>query len=1409
MSGVDAAATLTLKIDTSSAANDLKVLKEQYEVLRTALGTKTSAGGLATVEAEVSNTSRQIKVLTTQIATLQAKLAAGSSTGGSSGIFANITKVGSAAQGVFEQLDRSVERSGHNLKVMLHSAEMAGNASIKAGEAQLKNLNSLKSAQAAVYTELLRGDEQRARAQAKLQELNALGTNASARAAELAAAKQLTQQMEAQAALRELNVTGTQAAARAAALAVEKQITKQLEDQAKWLALTDKQRSAATVQAAKALYGNADQSLLPGVAGSSQALTSAQNIGSVVAAEAALAKLTPRLRETADAQGHWNKVADEGHALARGLAGSLGTLWITYGSLVPLIAGAALGAAFKQTATAGSEFAYQLTFVKALGTETTETMARLSDAAKNLGQNSLQGPVELASGFRILAQAGLNGADSILAMSSVLDLAVVGEMDMAQAGTTLVGVMNAFGLSVTSASHVGDVFAKAAALSQTSVQAMTESMKTASVVSEQYGASLEDTATALTLLAKVNITGTAAGTSLRNMLKELYTPSKQAADIFKQLGISVADAQGKLKAFPEIIFELKDVLQGYDKVSQVNILQRMFGERGAKEAIAMLAETRDSWDKLNQSISSSSGFMRRVSSELEATTKGTFQQAMNALTTAFVSVFDKAEGPMKDMAIRLKTMFSSEEFRANVAATVALLGNVASATLSVVGAISTLINLLPDGSAGFALWVAGLTLLIPKVVSLGAAAATAISSLAGMGGAAAAGAATGLGAAGAAAAGAASVGFLPLAAAVGAVTAAYLLMNNSTPAAITNINALNSALDTEISRLKLVNTELTKKISLEAGNARLDSAAIRKEITEGKEKLKEYDAALAADLASKKSGQTTVIGDMLSSIFTTDQNKREGYAKVIEARTKRSELESKITKAELNLKIAEGYEDEIRINSSKAQVKDLLKQKELDDKLKTGTGKFVPTEKTKGGSGSTKVHDYRGDLEKSNIASLVQQEQENIRVLDLVHKNGLMSEEQYQSQLAGIYDVWGPRIEEEYSSSLARLKALRDAATGDEKLQYERKYSDLATAHRKFLFDEEYRSAESIMKEQGQIKKATDDFTRVVFEQVAATQQVKDRLSATRLKLGMTPEEGAGYDARKASEKTLDKPVADAEARVINLRNAGYSEESTAMVAAMRLMEDMIETRKRLGDEAATQAEAEMRYARSYEFGWEKAFRTWTDEGLNAAKTAADSFQVMTNSMENFLDNFLTTGKLGFEDFAKSVILSIAKIEAKALLASASKGLSGEGGGGFGGIIKGILGMLGVGGSSGGITGGTIPGVMTAGIAVGSAKGNVFSGSPSLHAYANTVQTTPQGFAFRNLHGFAKGGVFAESGPEAVMPLTRDSVGRLGVRAANDGNVINVTVNISGNPTAPDVRRAGGQVARETAAAIRSTLQFA
>ncbi|WP_241772775.1 phage tail tape measure protein [Rhodobacter capsulatus] len=72
------------------------------------------------------------------------------------------------------------------------------------------------------------------------------------------------------------------------------------------------------------------------------------------------------------------------------------------------------------------------------------------------------------------------------------------------------------------------------------------------------------------------------------------------------------------------------------------------------------------------------------------------------------------------------------------------------------------------------------------------------------------------------------------------------------------------------------------------------------------------------------------------------------------------------------------------------------------------------------------------------------------------------------------------------------------------------------------------------------------------------------------------------------------------------------------------------------------------------------------------------------------------------------------------------------------------------------------------------AKGGVYSG-PGIAAYSGTIVDRPTLFAF------AKGaGLMGEAGPEAILPLDRDSTGKLGVRASG-GASAPVTVNVYNN----------------------------
>src|SRR5690606_16209889 len=90
------------------------------------------------------------------------------------------------------------------------------------------------------------------------------------------------------------------------------------------------------------------------------------------------------------------------------------------------------------------------------------------------------------------------------------------------------------------------------------------------------------------------------------------------------------------------------------------------------------------------------------------------------------------------------------------------------------------------------------------------------------------------------------------------------------------------------------------------------------------------------------------------------------------------------------------------------------------------------------------------------------------------------------------------------------------------------------------------------------------------------------------------------------------------------------------------------------------------------------------------------------------------------------------------------------------------------------------------------AKGEVFSGNPNLTTYLNGVYDTPQFF-----QKYAKGGVFAEAGAEAIMPLAKDASGELGVKvkggAVGGGGDVYVTVqtNVQGGSASSNTQATG------------------
>jgi lambda family phage tail tape measure protein len=189
--------------------------------------------------------------------------------------------------------------------------------------------------------------------------------------------------------------------------------------------------------------------------------------------------------------------------------------------------------------------------------------------------------------------------------------------------------------------------------------------------------------------------------------------------------------------------------------------------------------------------------------------------------------------------------------------------------------------------------------------------------------------------------------------------------------------------------------------------------------------------------------------------------------------------------------------------------------------------------------------------------------------------------------------------------------------------------------------------------------------------------------------------------------------------------------------------------------------------------GARKAYQDWIDQASDVAGQTNAVFSNAFDSMADSMASFVTTGKFGFKDMVKSILSDLAKMEMRILASKILQSVLGAflGGNrttGAGDSLNGGANYTGNGSLST-----SWPG-MSGGWST-NAKGGVYA-SPSLSSYSNGVYNSPQVFAF------AKGaGVFAEAGPEAIMPLRRGADGKLGVAAAGVGGMGDITVNVQVN----------------------------
>lgn len=287
-----------------------------------------------------------------------------------------------------------------------------------------------------------------------------------------------------------------------------------------------------------------------------------------------------------------------------------------------------------------ANFESAMSKVSAISGATGNDLVKLNEKAKEMGAATKFSATESAEAFQYMAMAGWDTQAMLDGISGIMNLAAADGLDLATTSDIVTDALTAFGLKAEDSGHFADVLATASSAANTNVSMLGESFKYVAPLAGTMGYSVEDTATALGLMANSGIKASQAGTTLRSALSRLANPTEAVAAALQKYNIvqtettKVVDSEKLKKA--QKTYE-KNMLAQYQAQNKFNTVVEKYGENSYEATVAQ--------EKLRQANDA----LRESTENLQREQEGTAES-----TTVVSDVLTDENGNMRSLTDVLK-----------------------------------------------------------------------------------------------------------------------------------------------------------------------------------------------------------------------------------------------------------------------------------------------------------------------------------------------------------------------------------------------------------------------------------------------------------------------------------------------------------------------------------------------------------------------------------------------------------------------------------------------------------------------------------------------------------------------------------------------------------------------------------
>ena len=294
----------------------------------------------------------------------------------------------------------------------------------------------------------------------------------------------------------------------------------------------------------------------------------------------------------------------------------------------------------KDVVNTGMQFEQGMANVSAISGATGGELEALSAKAKEMGANTKFSAIEAADAMSYMGMAGWNSSQMIDGIGGIMNLAAASGEDLASVSDIVTDSLTAFGLKASDSAQFADVLAVASSKSNTNVSMLGESFKNVAATAGAMGYSMQDTTTALGVMANVGIKGADAGTSLRGVLTRLAKPTKEVDVAMSALGLSAVNADGSMKPLSQLIPEMQNKFAGLTDAEKGQYATMIAGKNALSGFLSLVNSSPDDFASLSDAINNSSGAAQSMADTMNDTVSGKLTLLKSQFEGVKIAIFD-------------------------------------------------------------------------------------------------------------------------------------------------------------------------------------------------------------------------------------------------------------------------------------------------------------------------------------------------------------------------------------------------------------------------------------------------------------------------------------------------------------------------------------------------------------------------------------------------------------------------------------------------------------------------------------------------------------------------------------------------------------------------------------------------